>query len=137
MLCHPHGSFGTMCASLRTVGIPGEIRTLSPQSLNLLRLPVAPLGYIMCGQGFAPCMATPTTLFQLPHTNVKILDVSTYSTTAHIDRKLWQFYNDLAMSLSLVLLSGQARRLAESRHLTRHNHHRSCPVNPVTPVLCY
>lgn len=48
---------------------------------------------------------------------------------------LWLFNDILTMMSGLVLLSGQARRLVESRHLTRHNHLRSCPENPVIPIL--
>ena len=51
---------------------------------------------------------------------------------------LWQFYNDLAMPLSLVLLSGQARRLAESRRLTRHKSSAILPAEPRrTLALCH
>ena len=57
-----------------------------------------------------------------------------YSSTVRW-RNLWLFNDTLTMMSGLVLLSGHARRLAESRHLTQHNHLRSCPENPVIPIL--
>ena len=43
---------------------------------------------------------------------------------------LWQFYIALTMTMDLVLLSGQACRLAKSRHLPRH---KSSPILPGEP----
>ena len=46
---------------------------------------------------------------------------------------LWLFYIALAMTMDLVLLPGQARRLAESRHLSRHKSSAILPAEPRRP----
>ena len=46
-------------------------------------------------------------------------------------RKLWLINVALPMTTGLVLLPGQARRLSESRRLTRNNHPPCCQGNPV------